>query len=82
METENGEPHVHHCVRWSRLDDPDHVQSLHPHRPAHRRRTRVVVVERIGGPLYPFVARMIPTLEANFEQVAADLKKAAEAAAS
>ncbi|TYL54351.1 SRPBCC family protein [Agromyces mariniharenae] len=44
--------------------------------------TRVVVVERIGGPLYPFVARMIPPLDENFEQVAADLKKAAEAAAS
>ena len=44
--------------------------------------TRVVVVERIGGPFYPFVARMIPPLDENFEQVTADLKKAAEAAAS
>ena len=43
--------------------------------------TRVVVVERIGGPLYPFVARKIPPLDENFEQVAADLQKAAEAAA-
>ncbi|MGW4930065.1 SRPBCC domain-containing protein [Agromyces sp. NPDC004153] len=44
--------------------------------------TRVVIVERIGGPLYPFVARRIPPLEENFEQFTADLKQAAEAAAS
>ncbi|MCD2441830.1 SRPBCC family protein [Agromyces sp. SYSU K20354] len=44
--------------------------------------TRVVVVERIGGPFFPFVARMIPPLDENFEQSAADLKKAAEATAS
>ena len=43
--------------------------------------TRVEIVERIGGPFYPFVARMIPPLDENFEQVAADLKKAAEATA-
>lgn len=44
--------------------------------------TRVEIVERIGGPLFPFIARMIPPLEENFEQFTADLKKAAEAAAS
>ena len=44
--------------------------------------TRVVIIERIGGPFYPFVARMIPPLDENFEQFTADLKKAAEAAAS
>ncbi|MFD4420958.1 SRPBCC domain-containing protein [Agromyces sp. NPDC058484] len=44
--------------------------------------TRVEVVERIGGPLYPFVARMIPPFDENFEQFTADLKRAAEAAAS
>jgi hypothetical protein len=44
--------------------------------------TRVVIIERIAGPLYPFVARMIPPLDENFEQFTADLKKAAEAAAS
>ena len=37
------------------------------------------VVERIGGPFYPFVARMIPPLEDNFERFTADLKRAAEA---
>ena len=44
--------------------------------------TRVVVIEHIGGPLYPFVARMIPPLDENFEQFTADLKRAAEAAAT
>ena len=44
--------------------------------------TRVAIIERIGGPFYPFVARMIPPLDENFEQFTADLKKAAEAAAS
>ena len=44
--------------------------------------TRVVIIERIGGPFYPFVARMIPPLEENFEQFTADLKRAAEAAAT
>ncbi|WP_137845802.1 SRPBCC domain-containing protein [Microbacterium sp. 2FI] len=41
--------------------------------------TRVEIVERIGGPFYPFVARMIPPLEDNFERFTADLKRAAEA---
>ncbi|WP_203580869.1 SRPBCC family protein [Microbacterium hibisci] len=40
--------------------------------------TRVEIVERIGGPLYPLVARRIPPLERNFERFTADLKKAAE----
>ena len=43
--------------------------------------TRLVIVERIGGPLYPFIARMIPPLEDNFERFTADLKRAAEAMA-
>ena len=41
--------------------------------------TRVEIIERIGGPFYPFVARMIPPLEDNFERFTADLKRAAEA---
>ncbi|MFE5409519.1 SRPBCC family protein [Microbacterium sp. NPDC056569] len=44
--------------------------------------TRVEVVERIGSPFLPFFARMIPPFDENFEQFTADLKKAAEAAAS
>jgi len=44
--------------------------------------TRVEIVERIGGPVYLFVARMIPPSDENFEQFTADLKKAAEAAAT
>ena len=44
--------------------------------------TRVVIIERMGGPLFPFVARMIPPVDENIEQFTADLKKAAEAAAS
>jgi hypothetical protein len=42
----------------------------------------LVIIESIGGPFYPFVARMIPPLDENFEQFTADRKKAAEAAAS
>lgn len=44
--------------------------------------TRVEVVERIGGPFFPFFAPMIPPFDENFEQFTADLKKAAEAAAT
>lgn len=44
--------------------------------------TRVEVVERIGGPFFPFLAPMIPPFDENFEQFTADLKKAAEAAAT
>ena len=44
--------------------------------------TRVVMIERISGPFYPFVARMIPPLDENMEKFTADLKKAAEASAS
>ena len=35
--------------------------------------------ERIGGPLFPLFARMIPSFDASFDQFAADLKRAAEA---
>jgi hypothetical protein len=38
------------------------------------------ITERIGGPFFPFFARMIPPLDENVEQFTADLKKAAEAA--
>lgn len=36
--------------------------------------------EKIGGPLFPLFARMIPSFDAAFDQFAADLKRAAEAA--
>ncbi len=35
--------------------------------------------EKIGGPLFPLFARMIPPFDKAFEQFAADLKKEAEA---
>ena len=44
--------------------------------------TRVEIIERIGGPFFPFFARMIPPFDESFEQFTADLKKAAEAAAT
>ena len=44
--------------------------------------TRVEVVERIGGAFFPFFARLIPPFDENFEQFTADLKRAAEAAAT
>jgi uncharacterized protein YndB with AHSA1/START domain len=34
--------------------------------------------EKIGGPLFPLFARMIPPFDAAFDQFAADLKKQAE----
>lgn len=37
--------------------------------------------EKIGGPLFPLFAKMIPSFDASFDQFAADLKKAAEARA-
>lgn len=36
--------------------------------------------ERIGGPIFPLFASKIPSFDASFEQFAADLKAAAEAA--
>lgn len=41
--------------------------------------TAFTMDERIGGPLFPLFARMIPSFDQSFEQFAADLKKAAEA---
>ena len=34
--------------------------------------------EKIGGPIFPLFARMIPSFDASFDQFAADLKKKAE----
>lgn len=34
--------------------------------------------EKIGGPVFPLFAKMIPPFDASFEQFAADLKKEAE----
>lgn len=35
--------------------------------------------EKIGGPIFPLFARVIPSFDASFDQFAADLKKKAEA---
>lgn len=35
--------------------------------------------EKIGGPLFPLFAKMIPSFDRSFEQFTADLKKEAEA---
>jgi uncharacterized protein YndB with AHSA1/START domain len=40
--------------------------------------TNFQMVERIGGPLFPLFARMIPPFDAAFDQFAGDLKRAAE----
>ncbi|HSW66233.1 MAG TPA: SRPBCC domain-containing protein [Bacillota bacterium] len=40
--------------------------------------TRFSMVEKIGGPIFPLFAGMIPSFDKSFEQFAADLKKAAE----
>ena len=36
------------------------------------------MTEKIGGPLFPLVAKMIPSFDKSFEQFAIDLKKEAE----
>ncbi len=41
-------------------------------------RTRFTMIEKIGGPLFPLFARMIPPFDQSFNQFAADLKAAAE----
>lgn len=40
--------------------------------------TRFSMSEKIGGPLFPLFARLIPPFDESFNQFAADLKKAAE----
>lgn len=44
-------------------------------------RTRFTMHEIIGGPIFPLFVRFIPSFDESFNQTAADLKKAAEAAA-
>ncbi len=39
---------------------------------------RFTMSEKIGGPLFPLFAGMIPSFDKSFEQFAADLKKEAE----
>jgi uncharacterized protein YndB with AHSA1/START domain len=41
--------------------------------------TQFTMSEKIGGPLFPLFARMIPSFDESFEKFAADLKKEAEA---
>ena len=40
--------------------------------------TRFTMSEKIGGPIFPLFARMIPSFDESFNQFAADLKLAAE----
>ncbi|MGB0563689.1 MAG: SRPBCC family protein [Spirulinaceae cyanobacterium] len=40
--------------------------------------TRFQMTEVIGGPLFPFFARLIPPFDESFNQFAADLKRTAE----
>ena len=40
------------------------------------------MAEKIGGPLFPLFAGAIPSFDESFEQIAADLKKEAEAISS
>ncbi len=35
--------------------------------------------EKIGGPMFPLFAKMIPSFDQSFEQFASDLKKESEA---
>lgn len=42
------------------------------------RATRFVMTERIGGPIFPLFASLIPSFDESFNQFALDLKKAAE----
>jgi uncharacterized protein YndB with AHSA1/START domain len=40
--------------------------------------THFTMSERIGGPIFPLFAKMIPSFDQSFEQFAKDLKKEAE----
>ena len=40
--------------------------------------TTFSMVEKIGGPLFPLFAKMIPSFDESFEKFASDLKKEAE----
>lgn len=40
--------------------------------------TNFAMVEKIGGPLFPLFAKMIPSFDESFEQFARDLKNEAE----
>ncbi len=42
------------------------------------RTTTFSMVEKIGGPLFPLFAKMIPSFDQSFEKFAIDLKKEAE----
>ncbi len=42
---------------------------------------RFTMRERIGGPLFPLFARMIPSFDESFDRFAADLKRHAESGA-
>lgn len=42
--------------------------------------TRFEMSEKIGGPLFPLFARLVPSFDDSFNQFAADLKAAAEKA--
>ncbi|MEM6978076.1 MAG: SRPBCC domain-containing protein [Planctomycetota bacterium] len=44
--------------------------------------TRVSMTERIGGPLFPLFAKLIPSFDDAFNQFAADLKSTCEQAAA
>jgi hypothetical protein len=44
--------------------------------------TNFSMVEKIGGPLFPLFAKMIPSFDAVFEQYVLDLKNEAEAISS
>jgi hypothetical protein len=41
--------------------------------------TTFSMTEKIGGPIFPLFAKMIPSFDASFEAFATDLKKEAEA---
>lgn len=40
--------------------------------------TAFKMVEKIGGPLFPLFAKMIPSFDDSFEKFASDLKKESE----
>ncbi len=40
--------------------------------------TRFTMTEKIGGPIFPLFAKMIPSFDDSFNRFAADLKSAAE----
>jgi hypothetical protein len=54
------------------------VKQVYTLKPIGNGLTNFSISEKIGGPIFPLLANMIPAFDKSFEQFASDLKKEAE----